>query len=194
MKYLHTAHSRPLLNKLMQKKPPCSLWTERRLLNCPPQGSDTNSSWSHSKPPGQSCSTHPSQLPVQLCPQEHDTLSLMTTVFAPCHQPVTLWTSPKEKPIASHWTHKITRLVKSEECCICWKGTCKSKVFLGQHAVHALGQRLGVRGRPGDGCAQNHLATRGWWEIWSGAHIEPSLLWWTRSPQFFVKWRHCRNL
>lgn len=35
-----------------------------------------------------SCYRHPSRLPVQLCPWEHDPPSLMMTVLSPHHKPV----------------------------------------------------------------------------------------------------------
>lgn len=102
---------------------------------------------------------------------------------------------PEGKWIAFYlWRHKLPQLVTSEERCVRWKGTCKSKIFFCKHAVHALGQWFRVGCGAGDSCAQNNLPPCGGWEVWNGARVESSLVWWTWSPQFFVKWRHCRNL
>lgn len=45
------------------------------------------------------------------------------------------------------------------------KGTRKSEVLLGEHAVHALGQGFGVGGRPWHSGPQDELTACRWWEV-----------------------------
>lgn len=81
---------------------------------------------------------------------------------------------------------------RSEEGGVRREGSCQAEILAGQHAVHALRQRLGVGGGPGHRGAQDHLPARGRGEL--GLHALPALLLRARAPQLLLQRRHGGHL
>lgn len=79
-----------------------------------------------------------------------------------------------------------------EEGGVWGKGTCKSEVLLGEHAVHALWQGIGVGRRPWHSGPQNKLPAYRRWEV--GYRVLSSLLWVARPLQLLLWQSHCSSL
>lgn len=80
----------------------------------------------------------------------------------------------------------------SEEGGVRREGSRQPEILAGQHAVHALRQRLGVGGGPGHRGAQDHLPARGRGEL--RLHPLPALLLRARAPQLLLQRRHGGDL
>lgn len=79
----------------------------------------------------------------------------------------------------------------SEEGGVGREGARQAEILAGQHAVHALRQRLGVGRGPGHGGAQDHLPARGRREL--RLQPRPALLRTARAPQLLLQ-RHGGHL
>lgn len=79
-----------------------------------------------------------------------------------------------------------------EEGGVWGKGTCKSEVLLGKHAVHALWQGFGVGRRPRHSGPQDKLPAYRRWEV--GYRVLSSLLWVARPLQLLLWQSHCSSL
>lgn len=100
--------------------------------------------------------------------------------------------SPWEAAHASPSAALPGRTGPSEEGGVRREGPGQPEILAGQHAVHALRQRLGVGGGPGHRGAQDHLPARRRGEL--RLHPLPALLLPARAPQLLLQRRHGGDL